>query len=169
MVAMKLALKAVLLTLSLGASAAPKYSATVFQRPFTMPQNSFESRLSFSNKNVAELGFDYGITNDIQMGVSWDGFDKSNMPEQALSINAAAYLFSTRYVSSFAKLSMPIYFENQAIKEISAGMPTYIPLIRGKLNLLLLERLATVQWANETSADFAFNTKLSWQATHSLC
>ena len=71
---MKLGLSAVLLTLSLGALAAPKYSATVFQRPFTMPQNSFESSLFFSDQNKASLGVDYGITDDFQIGLSWNGF-----------------------------------------------------------------------------------------------
>src|SRR3989338_156054 len=131
---MKQIITAFFITMSLGTLAAPKYSATAFQRPFTMPKNSFESSLSFSNKNVAELGFDYGLTDLIQMGIGWRGLDQNNQPTQALSINVAADLFSTPYASAMAKLSMPLYFQNQLIQEVSAGMPTYIPLVRGYLN-----------------------------------
>ena len=48
-------------------------------------------------------------------------------------------------------------------------MPTYIPLVRGHLNLVLLENLATLNWKESVNAEFAFHIRLSWQATHSLC
>lgn len=166
---MKLGLSAVLLTLSLGALAAPKFSANVFQRPFTMPRNSFETGLIFDNNNIAQLAVDYGVTDKIQLGLSWKGLGEDNAPAEAISLNAAAYLFSTRYVSSMAKLSMPIYFQTQVVQELSGGMPTYIPLVRGHLNLVLLENLATLNWKESVNAEFAFHVRLSWQATHSLC
>ncbi len=167
---MKLALKAVLLTLSLGAVAAPKYSVTVFERPFTMPRNSFESVLHFTDDNMLALGADYGITDHTQIGLGWDGFDTAgNMPTQKISFNAAQFLFSTRHVSSMATFSMPFNFNRMVLQEVSLGMPTYIPLVRGKVNLVLLENLAKINWLAETYADFKIETRLSWQATHALC
>lgn len=170
---MKLKLSSVLFTLSLGVMAAPKYSATVFERPFTMPQNSFESTLMFSNDKMMLLGADYGITDDIQLGLGWDGFEtvRTNniAPTQSIAVNAAAFLFSTRYASSMATVSMPLHFDKMAVQSVSLGVPTYVPVVRGRLNLVFLENLIELKWLDRASADFKFETRVSWQATRSLC
>lgn len=166
---MKLLLKtSVFLVVSLSSIAAPKFSKTAMERPFTMPQNSFESNLGFSTKNISSLGVDYGITDNIQLGVGWSGFDLDKNPEQSIRLNAAAPVFSTSFVSSMARVSMPIYFTSLPAQEISASMPLYFSIISGKLSLALLEDFFTINWADSTHASFAFNTKLSYQATHSL-
>ena len=160
-----LALKIVLLTLSLGAFAGPKYSITVSERPFTMPQNSFETSLSFSNKSFALLNSVYGITDNFQLGLEWGGLDTGNFPDQKVSLGAQHFLFSTPYLSGKGVMRMPFHFNRMVLQEIALGMPAYVPVVRGKLTLIFLENLITVKWLEDTKADFQFSTRLSWQAT----
>lgn len=162
------ALTAVLLTLSLGVFAGHRYSITVSQRPFTMPENSFETSLGFSNKSSVLLNSAYGITDNFQLGLEWGGLDTGNFPDQKVSLSAQHFLFSTPYLSSKAVMKMPFYFNRMVLQEIALGMPAYVPLIRDKLTLVFLENLMTVKWLEDTKADFQFSTRLSWQATQSI-
>lgn len=165
---MGFALKAILLSLSLGALAAPKYPITVFQRPFTMPKNAFESVLSFSNDNIMKLGADYGVTDSFQMGFDWGGLDMSNSPSKKISLNAAHYLFSTPYASSMATFSMPFYFSKMVLQSVTLGMPTSIPIVRGHVSWIVFEDLITLDWLENVYSNFQFGTRISWQATPSL-
>lgn len=143
---------------------------TVFQRPFTMPQNSFQSSLNFSNSNMLMLGADYGITDKFQIGLGWEGLDTAGkLPTQKLSLNAAHFLFSTPYASSMAVFNMPFYFDRMVLQQVNLSLSTYIPLVRGHLNLVLLEDLVKFSWLTDTAADFKISTRLSWQATQALC
>lgn len=161
---------ALLSTLSLGLLATEKFPMTVFERPFTMPRNSFESTLFFSDNNLLMLGADYGITDHTQIGLGWGGLDtKESAPVQKISVMASQFLFSTRHVSSMATLSIPLHFERMIFQEVNLSLPTYIPVVRGKFNVVLFENLAKLNWSAQTHADFKFETRLSWQATHVLC
>lgn len=156
--------------LSLGLLATEKYPTALFERPFTMPQNSFESSIRFDKGNVFRLGTVYGITDYTEIGLSWGGFGTAEVkPEQAISLNFAQFLFSTRHVSSMATLSVPFHFEQMVLNKVSLGLPTYVPVVRGKLNLVFLEDIATLEWKKDTFAQFAFHVRFSWQATHLLC
>jgi hypothetical protein len=168
--AKKVILSLVLSVFSLAVLAGPKYSMSVFQRPFTMPQNSFESSLKFSNSNMMILEADYGITDQFQLGLAWEGFDTAGkLPNQKISLNAAHFLFSTPYASSMLVLNMPFYFDRMVLQQINLSLSTYVPLVRGHLNLILLEDLAKFSWLTETYADFKISTRFSWQATQALC
>lgn len=170
MFAKRILLVVFLSILSLGLLATEKYPAAVFERPFTMPQNSFESSIRFDKGNVFQLGTIYGITDHTEIGLFWNGFGTAKaMPEQAISLALAQFLFSTKHVSSMATLSVPFHFEQMVLNKVSLGLPTYVPIVRGKLNLVFLEDIATLQWKESTFAEFAFHVRLSWQATHSLC
>lgn len=162
------ALKTILLTLSLGVFAGPRYSITVSQRPFTMPKNSFETSFGFSNKSFALLNSVYGITDNFQLGLEWGGLDTSNFPDQKVSLGAQHFLFSTPYLSAKAVMKMPFNFNRMVLQEIALGMPAYVPLVRDKLTLVFLENLVTVNWLEDTKADFQFSTRLSWQATQAI-
>ncbi|MBH1989159.1 MAG: hypothetical protein I8H75_01260 [Myxococcaceae bacterium] len=154
---------------SIGAWSFAKYPMTVFSRPFTMPRNSFETALRFSNSNAVSLSADYGITDHFQLGLSWAGLQAGNEPDQKISLNLAHYLFATKYLSSMAIASIPFHFDASVVKGMSLSMATYIPLVRGYLNLVLLENLITIDWSSNPQAIFAFETRLSWQATEALC
>lgn len=159
-----------LFVFSLSSLAATKYSMAVFQRPFTMPQNSFESSLRFSNANILMLGADYGITDQFQIGLGWEGMDTAGkLPMQKISLSAAHFLFSTSYVSSMAILTLPFHFDRMVLQQVNLSLSTYVPLVRGRLNLVLLEDLVKFSWLTDTYADFKISTRLSWQTTHALC
>ncbi|MEI6805835.1 MAG: hypothetical protein WCK49_04945 [Myxococcaceae bacterium] len=167
---MRFVLVVAFFAISFSVLAAPKFSATVFQRPFTMPTNSFESSLSFDRGNFLKLGMDYGITDHTQIGLSWGGFSTAGADAtQSVSLNLAQFLFVTHYASSMAKFSMPFNFDRMVLNRIDFGMPTYVPVIRGHFNLVFLENLASLKWKEETLAEFAFHVRFSWQATHALC
>lgn len=166
---MKILLLISIMTVTGGLFAAEKYAISVFERPFTMPKNSFETGLRFSKSNIAEIDVDYGITEHFQLGLSWDGVNMNNKVDRRISLNLSHYLFSTRYVSSMAIVRTPFVFNSNVIQEMTVSVPTYIPLVRGHLNLVLLENIVKVDWLKAPYADFAFQTRLSWQATHAFC
>jgi hypothetical protein len=166
---MRFVFLAAFLSLSFTALSAP-FPVTVFQRPFTMPTNSFESSLRLDKDNVFKLGTVYGITDHTEIGLSWGGFKTAGAEAaQSISLNLSQFLFSTRYLSSMATFSMPFNFERMVLQSIEIGMPTYVPIIREHFNLVFLEDIVKLNWKEQTYAEFAFHVRFSWQATHSLC
>ncbi|MEI6807017.1 MAG: hypothetical protein WCK49_11050 [Myxococcaceae bacterium] len=167
---MRLALNAVFLSLSLMTLATTKYPMAVFERPLTMPKNSFESALLFSDDHMMMLGADYGITDYTQIGLAWDGFETAeSAPVQKISLIGAQFLFATDYVCSMAVVAMPLHFNDSVFREVSVSLPTYIPILREKFNIVLFENIVKLHWREEAQADFKFETRFVWQATHSLC
>lgn len=158
-----------LLFTGLSAIGSTKYSATVFSRPFTLPQNSFDTTVNFSNERFASLSANYGITEQLQLGLEWQGLDVGYMADQKIALNAAHFLYTTRWVSAMTKFNLPFHFNRLVLQDFTSSAPTYAHIWRGKINLVFLEDLVKISWLEETHAIFNLSTRLSWQATHALC
>lgn len=114
------------------------YSTSVSQRPFTLPAGVGEVggkiKLS-SDKNAVALDFVHlslGVTNDLQLGLSWGGIQFPALsPATSLNVSAGYSLFANDWIASMASLEVPFHFEDQNIRNVSFAMPTVFPIIKG--------------------------------------
>ena len=154
------------------------YPTAMLQRPFTLPTNSFETgiklKASASQLAMNSLHLDYGITNDFQIGVSWNGMSANHnfsdlTADQALSLNLGYFLFANHYAASMLAFSQEFHLDNSRVaKSSSLSMPTSIPLVQGRLALMTFNRdLIKMDW-EKTVAEFNLPIKLNWQATDRL-
>jgi hypothetical protein len=154
----------------MSATAKSTYPLQMLDRPFTMPKNSFQSSLQFKNSAVGIMSTEYGITDDLELGLSWGGMSTSGQhlqPEMNMTVNLAYFLFSKPYASGMVNFSLPFYFESQVLHKASFALTTSVPLVRGHLGLLLFyDDLVALDWSKETlQASFNFPVRLNWQAT----
>ncbi|MDA0712882.1 MAG: hypothetical protein O2897_02720 [bacterium] len=171
-----------------------KYPTSIMSRPFTMPQNSFEAKINFkagshsdpsSLYSINKLSLDYGIINDFQIGLSWDGLETNNKfnklnADKPLSLNAGYFLFAIPHAAAMATLSVPFHFDNEVVKTTSFAMPTAVTVVKNKLSFLFFYYDSVkVYWRtipnsnplkvkNQYTVDFTLPVKLGYQATDSL-
>lgn len=161
-----------LFLVSLGAAAKSDYPLQMLERPFTMPKNSFQTGLEFRNSAVGIMSAEYGITDNLQIGLSWDGLvtGETLKPEMSMAVSLGYFLFSTPYASSMAEFKLPFYFESNVLKKASFAFTTSVPLVRGHLGLLLFyDELVALDGSKENlQASFNFPVRLNWQATEQL-
>jgi hypothetical protein len=165
------------ITLSDSAKAPNLYPTAMLERPFTMPTNSFETGIKFkvdpAQMSVNSLHLDYGITDDFQIGLSWNGmgarYNFSDFKaENALSLNLGYFLFANRYAASMVALSSEFLFDSRVASSTSLSAPTSIPIIRGHLAFLAFYNdLVKMDW-QKNAAEFHMPLKLNWQATPRL-
>ncbi|MES2504081.1 MAG: hypothetical protein V4534_04300 [Myxococcota bacterium] len=161
---------AFLASISLGLCAG-SYPTQMLDRPFTLPQNSFESGVKFNNAQVGVLKTDYGITDDFQIGLSWGGMatQEDMKPDMKMNINLGYFLFTSPYASGMLNASMPFYFESAVTQSASFALTTSVPLIRGHLGMLLFyDDLVALDWSKGFHASFNLPVRLNWQATSQL-
>jgi hypothetical protein len=167
---MKFFISLILIVSSYRLLADEKFPIAALDRPVTMPTNVFESSILFTKEQVAQLDFHYGMTDNFQLGASWDGIETTTLNiAQKLTLHAAQHLFSTHWAGFMANLNLPLHFEGNILQEIHLGLPTYFMLIPHKLGLVIFEDLLEVHWSEQTTAQLKFQTHLAWQASQSLC
>ncbi len=172
---MKSSLKIIISFMAFGALA-EEYPLQMLERPFTMPKNAFESELLFKNSAVGIMSANYGITNDLQLGLSWNGMStkevesgKKIVPDMSLSINAAYFTFGTRWAAGMVTASMPLHFESNTFQSVSFAAPLSIPIVRHHLGLFLFYYDSVVfNWKDGFFAEFNLPLRLNWQATERL-
>lgn len=171
-----------------------RFPTSILSRPFTMPRNSFESKINFkagshvdpsSLYSLSNLSLDYGITEDFQLGLSWNGVETTNSfnkfsTDNSLTLNAGYFLFAVPYAAAMATLSIPFHFDNQVIKTTSFAMPTAVTAVKNKLSFLFFYYdTVKVYWRtipntnpenvkNQFTVDFALPVQLGYQATESF-
>lgn len=167
-----------------------RYPTAVFSRPFTIPANAFEAALTLKTGShgtsdtafysVNSLSFGYGVTNDLEIGLSWDGIKFDNLAganlkaNPSVSLNAGYFLYAIPRVAAMTSLSIPLYFDNEVIKTTSFAMPTSFSIIKGKLAFLTFYYdTIKIHWRDsedkkQFTADFRFPLKLSYQATNNF-
>lgn len=159
---------------------APKnlYPTAMLQRPFTLPTNSFETGLNFkvntSQLAINGMHLDYGIIDDFQIGLSWNGVSANHnfsdlTPDKAISLNLGYFLFANHYAAAMLAFTQEFHLDNSRIaKSSSLAMPTSIPLIRGHLAFMTLHNdLIKMDWEKNV-LEFNLPVKLNWQATDRL-
>lgn len=163
------------------------YPTAVLSRPFTMPSNSFETTLKFKTGShgakdeafysLNTLSAGYGVTDDLELGLSWDGMKMDNLAfgnlqaTPSVSLNAGYFLYAIPYVAAMASLSIPFHFDSEVVKSTSFAMPTSFSIIKSKLSFLTFYYdTVKIHWRDngdkkQYTVDFRFPLKLSYQAT----
>jgi hypothetical protein len=166
------------------------YPTAVLSRPFTIPANAFETTLKLKTGShgadetafysLNTLSFAYGVTNDLELGLSWDGMKFDNLSganlkaTSSIALNAGYFLYAIPHIASMASLSIPFHFDREVIKTTSFSMPTSVSIINGKLAFLTFYYdTVKIHWREDANkkqytVDFTFPLKLSYQATSNL-
>lgn len=157
------------LTLLVATVAFAQYPVSALSRPLTTPRNMFETSLSFNNTRFAEVRIDWGVSNDIQVGLDWAGLSARGLtPSRQVGLHGAYALFESEYVRSKVNVDLPIFLQQSVLQEIGFSLPTYFAVIPEHLNVVLLEDLVTLGFNNEVNAQFRFPVRLFWQATRAF-
>lgn len=152
------------------------FPMAVSDRPFTMPKNSFEAAGSvkyhpqphLNGLSLNRLSLAYGLTDDLQLGLSWGGFSVPDLDvEKSLGLSVGYFAFANAYAAGMVQLDVPLYFQTNAVKTISFSAPTAFGIVPGVGLLAFYSDLVALDVVDKYVA-FNFPLKLSWQATKQL-
>jgi hypothetical protein len=118
-------------------------------RPFTMPQNAFESTVKFKSKDTLSdegrtgqlhLGVDYGVTNDFQVGLTYLGDlnFKNTKDSHTLIVGLGHTTFATPIAEGMLAVDMPLTFQGDIASEVNINPMIGIGLVPKYLGLLIL-------------------------------
>ncbi len=179
-------------------SQGPKFPTEVIKRPFTLPSGSFEARLQM-NKDVMDtdnfvfrLGVGVGITNDLELGVMWDGVNvNQRQVNKSVGLNAGYFLYAVPGVAAMLSLNVPLYFGGEqrnaagaladngyVFRSVSLSMPTAFS-INSNMNFMAFHddflaiyrgspALADTTVDPDLHAKIRLPFKFGWQATSRL-
>ncbi|MES2503653.1 MAG: hypothetical protein V4534_02120 [Myxococcota bacterium] len=167
-------MKVLLSLLLASALLAESYPIALVDRPLTMPRNSFESTLRFDQKSLMQLGMGYGFSDNMQLGISWDGMEAPSgatpVPKRRINLTGAYWAFNSPYISGRANFILPFNFDRMVLQELFVGFALFVPVKRGLMNVVLFDQLMTLNWYEaETQATFHFPIRLSWQVNPAIC
>lgn len=164
-------------------SAKPAFPVAMSERPFTIPQGAFQFDTGISGGlEKEELGSRvsaaFGINDDFQVDISWDGMNWMDLkPSESMSLSAAYYIGATPFSATLLIVSMPFAFgEDNIVNSMSFHALTAFGL-GGGFSIMALDELVDFHFRPESNsdpewkgvyADFNVPVKLTYQATENI-
>lgn len=160
------------------------YPTALLQRPFTLPQGTAEvggkmklgAHYDENGKSASDLvSLDWvsvgvGVTNDLQFGLNWSGFQIPKLnPSKSLGLNAGYFLFANNVAASMLSLDVPVYFTQSAFRNVTLSMPTAFGIVKNVSLLAFYDSLIDVNFSSgKYGVSFNLPVKVGYQVTPNL-
>jgi hypothetical protein len=168
------------------------YSTALIERPFTLPGGTAEisGKMKFGNfsrtgdvvapdmVSVDRIAMSVGITDRVQFGASWSGFQIPNVKNtihRSANANLGVFLGATNWFASMASVDAPLNFNNvksarDVFSSVSFSMPTAFGIgVKNLSFLAFYDGLVDFRFADKKyEASFNLPIKVGYQATRSL-
>lgn len=164
------------------------FPTALLARPFTLPAGTAEigGRMKLGVHQDAagktapdlvslnSLSLGVGVTDDLQLGLSWGGFQIPNVkPAQGIDINAGYFLFANKWAAAMASLNVPFHFNSDVVNNVTFAMPTAFGVVQNVSILAFYDSLIDFGFGKKDgnrklNASFSLPIKLGYQATPNL-
>jgi hypothetical protein len=160
------------------------FPTAVIKRPFTPPQGSLEvsGAMKFGNHtgdagavapdmaSLSSLSARFGLTDDLSVGVSWDGFLIPKMnPTKSFTAGLGFFVGANKFAATMVSVDVPVHFNSDAVRNVRFAAPTAFGIAPNVSILAFYDGLVDFRFAGKKyEASFNLPIKVGYQATEKL-